>query len=432
MAGIHKKVARNGSVKWELTHGSGDKRVRFVCGTTKSEAEAALRQFKRQLALHDQAPEALSIDNGLARYCQHLQLNRKPSTWRRYRRVLETFFLCFLVQFYGRVKLLHQIRPLHLEEYKRRRINGEIAERERRDDDLREAKLRQRLRETAKSGTPQMNAAYGFLGRKRMSRQVTKTTVNYELKTLSSFFRYWIKQGQLLVNPAENVELFRVAKRRTLKFWTAKQLEAFFGACDPFERRAFALLLLSGMRRGEIEHLEWNDIEFDEGVILIQAKADWSPKTFSSERAIPITPALRSILTEHYQQRRSDRWVIGNRVGNRETHLLSKLKKVCRKASITPASATLHALRHSFGAHLRMAGTPLTTIGDLLGHSDLATTQIYTRVGIGYLRDAADQLTPLVAGLPAVASVEGSQSAAETALSLKPVTQGDTGSGEDR
>ncbi len=252
MAGIHKKVLLSGKVKWELTHGSGKNRVRFVVGTKKSEAEAALRLFKQQLALHDKTPDVLTVEAAMARYCEHLELNRKPSTYRRYRRVLETCCLCFRPQFHGKVKLLHQIRPLHLEDYKRQRSRGEIMERERPEDETRDAQLRQQLLDTPRSGTPQANAAYGFLGRKRMSRQVTKTTVNYELKTLSSWFRYWIKQGELLVNPADNVELFRVPKRKPLKFWSSAQLEAFFAACEPFERRAFSLLLLSGMRRGEI------------------------------------------------------------------------------------------------------------------------------------------------------------------------------------
>ena len=59
--------------------------------------------------------------------------------------------------------------------------------------------------------------------------------------------------------------------------------------------------------------------------------------------------------------------------GNQENHLLPKLKKICRKAGIMPRAATLHALRHSFGSHLRMAGVPLASIADLMGHKDVAT-----------------------------------------------------------
>jgi site-specific recombinase XerD len=56
----------------------------------------------------------------------------------------------------------------------------------------------------------------------------------------------------------------------------------------------------------------------------------------------------------------------------------------------------VHALRHSFGAHLRMAGVSLADIGDLLGHKDLATTQIYAKVQQEHLRQVITKLTPLV------------------------------------
>jgi len=74
--------------------------------------------------------------------------------------------------------------------------------------------------------------------------------------------------------------------------------------------------------------------------------------------------------------------------------MLDRLKKICRRAGIR--TSTVHALRHSFGAHLRMAGVSLADIGDLLGHRDLATTQIYAKVQQEHLRNAVSKLTPLV------------------------------------
>ena len=70
--------------------------------------------------------------------------------------------------------------------------------------------------------------------------------------------------------------------------------------------------------------------------------------------------------------------------------------RICRKAGITPPAATLHALRHSFGSHLRMAGVPLAHIADLMGHKDLAITQIYAKVEVEHLREAVSRLSPLV------------------------------------
>src|SRR5262245_39263265 len=66
----------------------------------------------------------------------------------------------------------------------------------------------------------------------------------------------------------------------------------------------------------------------------------------------------------------------------------------CRRAGIR--QATLHGLRHSFGAHLRMAGVSLADIADLMGHKDLATTQIYAKVEQQHLRSVVNKLTPLV------------------------------------
>ena len=162
-------------------------------------------------------------------------------------------------------------------------------------------------------------------------------------------------------------------------------------------------MLLSGMRKGELTNLEWDDVRLDLGVILIRAKEGWQPKT--NERVIPISPALYQVFVEEWEERRSDRFVVANRAGNQETHLLPKLKKVCKRAGIQPAAATLHALRHSFGAHLRMAGVPLANIADLMGHADLATTQIYAKVELGHLREAVEQLSPLVPGRPSPKSV---------------------------
>jgi DNA-binding transcriptional MerR regulator len=67
--------------------------------------------------------------------------------------------------------------------------------------------------------------------------------------------------------------------------------------------------------------------------------------------------------------------------------------------------ATLHSLRHSFGAHLRMAGVSLADIADLMGHKDLATPQIYAKVEQQHLRDVVTKLTPLTSDQVSLKSV---------------------------
>ena len=411
MASIHRKRLGSGKVVWELTHGKAPNRVRFVAGHSKEEAEATLSRFKRQLALHGKAPEGMTLDRSVEEYGKYLAVNRSPATLRRYARVLSTFAHCYMREFHPEVVVLRDVKPHHIEEYKRRRLEGEIAETERTlaADRESEEKLRAKLAAAPDAPERSDNAKYGWLGRKRLSRIVTKKTVNYELETLRTFFIWSVKRNFLFAAPTENVERFRLPKRSLPKFMTSEELSAFFAACPPWERRIFSILLLSGMRRGEMENLEWSDVRFDLGVILIQAKSFWRPKT--DERVIPLSEGLRTVLVEEYAERRSDRWVAGNREGGQEFHLLPKLKKICRKANITPAAATVHALRHSFGAHLRMAGVPLANIADLMGHRDLATTQIYAKVAIDHLREAVSHLSSLVPQVSLKGVTRGASSA---------------------
>lgn len=87
----------------------------------------------------------------------------------------------------------------------------------------------------------------------------------------------------------------------------------------------------------------------------------------------PALAGAQPLLFEQHANRTSEDWVFANRKGRRDGHILQKLKKVCRRTHIK--TATVHALRHSFGAHLRIAVTPadpnsiedqtLLTTGDL-------------------------------------------------------------------
>jgi integrase len=393
MASIHKKRLSSGEVVWELTHGTGRDRKRFVAGKTRSEANVVLRQFEDQLSLHGKAPEGLSVSDAIERYVAFLKTNRRKSTLRRYARVLATFDRCFLKTYHADVERLRDVKPVHLESYKQRRGNGEIVEAEPENDRAREQALRERLQREPHSRFRD-NAVYGWLGRKRLRRSVTPRTINYELRTLTTFLGWAIRNNLLTVNPAATVERFRIPKRAIPKFLTSGDLKKFFDACSDSERRLFMTILLSGMRRGEVEYLTWDDISFELGVIFIREKLDlgWQPKT--DERIIPISLTLHQILLEQHNESCGVRWVFPNREGQHDTHLLEKLKKVCRKAGIR--QATVHALRHSFGAHLRMAGVSLADIADLLGHKDLATTQIYAKVMQEHLREAVSKLTPLV------------------------------------
>ena len=283
---------------------------------------------------------------------------------------------------------------MRLTSVKRRRASAEIREEATADDLGRDQRLRLEVASRPKRVASRDNARFGWLGRHSVRPNVSPRTVNYELLVLFTFFHWAIKRNFLFQNPSAQVERFRLAKKVLPKFMTSQDLARFFAACSPVQRRLFMTILLTGMRKGEVEYLTWEDISFELGVLFIREKPDlgWRPKT--DERLIPISPVLHDILAEQLSDRTSELWVFGNKAGNRDTHILEKLKNICRKAGIRPT--TVHALRHSFGAHLRMAGVNLADIADLLGHKDLATTQIYAKVQQEHLRSIVSKLTPLV------------------------------------
>jgi integrase/recombinase XerC len=344
-------------------------------------------------------------------YTEHLEVNRRAGTARRYKRVLRTQ-CAFFQKFHPRIVSLKDIKPSHIEDYKRKRFAGEIAETESEEEAKREEQLRRELESMPKSGSPQANAKYGWLGRKKLHQRVTQKTIKYELQCLHTFFQWAIKQNYLFTNPTTPVERFRLSKKTLPKFMTSGDLRKFFATCEAEQKRIFSTMLLTGMRKGELEHLTWNDIHFELGIIFIQAKEGWDPKT--DERIIPISPVLHQILSEQRKHRRSELWVFANKNGNRLSHLLDKLKLMCKRAGMR--QATLHSLRHSFGAHLRMAGVSLADIADLMGHKDLATTQIYAKVEQEHLRAVVTKLTPLISH----------------EVSLKSVTREDLGENEQR
>lgn len=392
MATIHKRTLVSGEVVWELTHGTGGDRVRIVAGKTQEEAQEVLTQFKRQLALHGKAPGDGSIGAVLGEYTQFLTANRRGGTQRRYLRVLRTFISCFLHRYHPDVRRVRQVTPVHIEAYKTKRLEGTLVEETDRDSQRRDANLR--AQKGKQSPTRRDNAKFGWLGRKPFRPAVTPRTVNYELQVLRTFFRWAVRRNHLFINPTVTVERLRVPKRSMPKFLTAEQLKRLFGACSGRERRLFMTILLTGMRKGEVEHLVWSDINFDLGIVFIQEKPEsgWKPKT--DERIIPMSPTLRDILLQHFAERRNDGLVFPNRAGGLDIHILPKLKKLGRRVGLP--GITVHALRHSFGAHLRMAGVNLSDIADLLGHKDLATTQIYAKVQQDHLRSVISRLAPIV------------------------------------
>jgi len=188
-------------------------------------------------------------------YRRYLEANRRPTTAARYGRVLRTFVNCYLEHEHADVKLLRDVRPQHVEEFKRRRAAGEVSEAPNEEDREREEALRLDLAKADFRKDRTARGKFGWLGRHGLRRKVSPRTINYELRCLATFFSWARRENIVFVNPAIGVEKFRVPKRALPRFMTSDQLRKFFVACDEREQRLYQTILLTGMRKGEAEHL---------------------------------------------------------------------------------------------------------------------------------------------------------------------------------
>jgi len=211
-------------------------------------------------------------------------------------------------------------------------------------------------------------------------------TVNNQLSALSSMFRAAVAWDYCERNPVAGVSPLP-SPPLTFRFWDREQSDAFLEAVQrvaPTWYPMFLCALRTGMRSGELFGLQWDDVDLAKGSIQVRRNYTHghmvTPKS-GKERTIPMTPELQQALREHRHLR-------GEQVFYHPSGVLldgNKVKRTfwrCQKAAGVPRIA-LHCLRHSFASQLVMAGVPLRAVQELLGHSDIRTTQRYAHLSPG-------------------------------------------------
>jgi integrase/recombinase XerD len=232
------------------------------------------------------------------------------------------------------------------------------------------------------------------------ARGLAANSLSRHLVSLKVFFRYLTQEGLLDLNVAETMESPRVWKMLP-GVLTPKEIDRLFAAPDvttPLGLRNRALLELfyaSGLRVSEMTALQLTDLHFDEKFLRCIGKG-------RKERVAPVGgEAIRWV--ERYLKESRPGLSPGQHeqtlfLSNRHQPLSRKtawviIKNCARDAGITKTIYP-HTLRHSFASHLLANGAELRIIQEMLGHADIATTQIYTHVDPDRLKGVHRQFHP--------------------------------------
>lgn len=236
-----------------------------------------------------------------------------------------------------------------------------------------------------------------------MSENITPESVNRKISALRSFYKWALKRAYIDKNPMLKIVAPKKSKRLPVIVQDAnigRLLEHTIGpeeVKNPYTviRDDFIIELLysTGIRRGELVSLTLSDINIARREIRVVGKGN-------KVRSIPVTDALMESL-KNYLEARSKADIIdqeallltdkGKKIYPRLVHTIvsDKLSGVTSLSKKSP-----HVLRHSFATHMLDRGADLNAIKELLGHANLAATQIYTHNSISKLREAYNKAHP--------------------------------------
>lgn len=226
--------------------------------------------------------------------------------------------------------------------------------------------------------------------------ELSKITQSYHLIALRSFLRYCGKRGYETL-AADHIELPKV-KRKQVSFLQQDELQRLFAQIKPDgliglrDRAIIALLYSSGLRVSELAHLDRNHINLERREFMVRGKGQ-------KDRLVFIDDGSAELIAQYLHRRTDTLQPLFIRYGGHESldqsgdfgrltprSIQRIVSNYARLAGITK-HVSPHTLRHSFATDLLMNGADIRSVQTLLGHSNIATTQIYTHITDPHLRE---------------------------------------------
>ena len=225
-------------------------------------------------------------------------------------------------------------------------------------------------------------------------------SINRFISSLKSFFNFLLSEKEISVNPLENIETPKTA-RILPNVLTINEIDEVLSKTDVKtklglrDRAILETMYATGLRVSELINLEISNVFFDDGFVRVIGKG-------SKERIVPIGRSALKFITkyindsrQYLRSNRSENFLFLNFRGGKLSRMAiwDIVKKYCKLAHIDKEIHP-HTLRHSFATHLLEGGADIRIIQEMLGHSDISTTQIYTHIDKEYLIEVHKSFHP--------------------------------------
>lgn len=233
----------------------------------------------------------------------------------------------------------------------------------------------------------------------RRADGVSDNTVNLDLRILRAILRYAVNETRKLPSLPLQVKSLRASNRRNPPLLTPAESERLL---DHAKRnpRIYGILLVSlstGFRMGEILHLAWADIDWNESALHVSNKPDWTTKTYQ-ERISYVPLEILDFLLDYRERSKfngENHYIFATQTGTamNVNNACRLVRRVFNKAGVyVPGKGLTHRIRHTAASRMVANGVDLRTVQSLLGHASINTTSLYLHAMDEKKREAASKI----------------------------------------
>ena len=233
-----------------------------------------------------------------------------------------------------------------------------------------------------------------------MEQKISARSVNRKISALKSFYKFLLRRGEIKKTPLSKVQTPKTSKRLPVFVELPgierllKEIEFPEGYDGLRDKMIIELFYGTGMRRIELINLKESDVDAFSSQIKVLGKGN-------KERIIPIHNELRNSITNFIDEKRrliesqkGDFLIVTEKGKKMEPGFVYEIVKKYLSLVTTVDKKSPHTLRHTFATHLMNGGADINAVKELLGHSSLAATQVYTHNTIDKLKEIYNRAHP--------------------------------------